>query len=93
MTKNGRKLRNSGWFFTIGGALFITVSGFGSSSGNEILFGLGSAALTDGQIFFIVSIPVGASGGALKKSAEIMATVYEEDEELKSWIDFEENIL
>lgn len=71
MTKNGKKLRNSGWFFTIGGALFIAVSGFGSSSGNEILFGLGSAALTAGQIFFIVSIPVGATGGALKKSAEI----------------------
>ena len=29
----------------------------------------------------------------LKKSAEIMANIYEEDEELKSWIDFEENIL
>ena len=28
----------------------------------------------------------------LKKSAEIMANIYEEDEELKSWTNFEEDI-
>ena len=28
----------------------------------------------------------------LKKSAEIMASIYEEDEELKSWTNFEEDI-
>lgn len=71
MTKHGIKLRNSGWFFTLSGALFVTLSGLGSNSDNGLLFVLGSAALTAGQIFFIVSIPVGATGGALKKSAEI----------------------
>ena len=28
----------------------------------------------------------------LKKSAEIMASIYEEDEELKSWTNFEDDI-
>lgn len=70
MTKKGKKLQSSGFFFTVGGAVFVAVSGFAFSNGNTFLLSIGAAALTAGQIFFIVSIPVGASGGFLKKSAE-----------------------
>lgn len=66
MTKRSHKIRNSGWFFTIGGVLLVTLSGME----NDALLGLGTALLTAGQVFFIVSIPIGATGGGLKQSAE-----------------------